>query len=178
MKAILISIKPKWIAKILNGEKTIEIRRTAPKCELPIEVCIYCTKGNRYLIDRLVVSNGKYEAITLNDMHNPNQTANITPESKCVLNGKVVAKFTLRKVDTIHSLYPDPPYLGYMTNEDAKELLKRSCLSDAELTCYLGFSNGYSWHISDLEIFDEPKEISEFGLKKAPQSWCYVEEKE
>lgn len=37
MKKILISIKPKWTAKILNGEKTLEIRKTAPK-DLPCEV--------------------------------------------------------------------------------------------------------------------------------------------
>ena len=30
MEQILISIKPEWVAKILNGEKTIEIRRTKP----------------------------------------------------------------------------------------------------------------------------------------------------
>ena len=27
MKAIMISIKPKWCAKIMNGEKTIEVRK-------------------------------------------------------------------------------------------------------------------------------------------------------
>ena len=32
------------------------------------------------------------------------------------------------------------------------------------------------WYISDLKIYDEPKELSEFGLKRAPRSWCYVEE--
>ena len=41
----MISIKPKWVAKILNGEKTIEIRKTMPKCDLPIDVYIYCTWG-------------------------------------------------------------------------------------------------------------------------------------
>ena len=30
-KCILISIKPEWVCKILNGEKTIEVRKTAPK---------------------------------------------------------------------------------------------------------------------------------------------------
>ena len=28
---IIISIKPEWVCKILNGEKTIEVRKTAPK---------------------------------------------------------------------------------------------------------------------------------------------------
>ena len=34
----------------------------------------------------------------------------------------------------------------------------------------------YGWHISDLKIYDTPKELSDFGLKRPPQSWCYVEE--
>lgn len=35
--------------------------------------------------------------------------------------------------------------------------------------------NGYAIHISDLKIFDEPKKLSEFRRKKAPQNFCYVE---
>ena len=34
MKSILISIKPKWVEKIIRGEKTIEVRKSAPK-EVP-----------------------------------------------------------------------------------------------------------------------------------------------
>ena len=47
MKAIMISIQPQWVEKILNGEKTIEIRKTIPKCELPVKVYIYCTMPNK-----------------------------------------------------------------------------------------------------------------------------------
>lgn len=43
MKSVLISIKPKWVEKIVNGEKTIEVRGTAPK-EVPFKAYIYCTK--------------------------------------------------------------------------------------------------------------------------------------
>jgi len=48
-KSIILSVRPEWVAKILNGEKTIEIRRNAPKCDLPIDVYIYCTKAEGYL---------------------------------------------------------------------------------------------------------------------------------
>lgn len=30
-EAVLISIRPKWVEKIANGEKTIEVRKTRPK---------------------------------------------------------------------------------------------------------------------------------------------------
>lgn len=79
---------------------------------------------------------------------------------------------------------------------------KDSCLTIQELENYL-WSNllfGYAIHITNLEIFDKPKEISEFkhykkfseidymlpiprketcerlvALTRAPESWCYVE---
>ena len=48
---------------------------------------------------------------------------------------------------------------------------------------------GYGWHISDLRIYDEPRELASltglratrfgaapYDIKRAPQSWCYVEE--
>lgn len=49
MKAVLLSIKPEWWTKILSGEKTLEIRKTAPlqfwdKVELqtiPFQVFVY-----------------------------------------------------------------------------------------------------------------------------------------
>lgn len=66
---------------------------------------------------------------------------------------------------------------------------KETGLRYEEMSSYLNFRNGYGWHISDLEIYDEPKKLSEFtGLRKTkfgyapheitrpPQSWCYVED--
>ena len=147
MKSILISIKPRFVADILNGKKTIEIRKTMPKCELPITVYIYCTKDNYlgYL--------PKYFA------------------------GKVVAKFTLNKCQEWH-------------NYSWQEITKNGCVSDNELKEYSkGRKSLYIWHISNLAIYDRPRELCEFRhrkqfmpsgymidpLTKAPQSWCYIE---
>ena len=44
MKSVLISIKPKYVELIANGEKTIEVRKSAPK-EVPFKAYIYETKG-------------------------------------------------------------------------------------------------------------------------------------
>lgn len=35
----------------------------------------------------------------------------------------------------------------------------------------------YGLSIDNLEIFTEPKPLSDFGIKQAPQSYCYVGEK-
>lgn len=147
-KAILMSIRPEWVAKILNREKTIEIRTTRPRCELPVDVYIYCTKGaglqkfgNKYFAQK-----GQYP----------------------VRNGKVVAKFTLRNVHKFDA--------EQVKNTFFK--VRNSCLTNRELTDYAQGKDLYGWNISDLVIFDKPKELSEFGLERAPQSWQFVEVEE
>lgn len=45
MRSIMLSIKPKYVALIANGEKTIVVRKTAPKCKEPFKCYIYETKG-------------------------------------------------------------------------------------------------------------------------------------
>lgn len=206
MKSILISIKPKWVAKILNGEKTIEIRKTAPKCDLPVDVYIYCTKDKRHLLRRfpgfrLKQKGMRYQIRNRLYFSNPP-----------ILNGKIVAKFTLRKIERVVSCVAkdwgdDPWEMRYsirLEESDAPNLDDQLMYKggfESEWTnpvydylgfdfptCHPGFGKrpdfkegvvyGYAWHISDLEIFDEPKDLSELGLMKAPQSWCYVEENE
>ena len=200
MKAILISIKPKYVAKILNGEKIIEIRKSFPKCDLPITVYIYCTKHNHYkdsLYEVCEEDGGGYDV----DYYAPS-------EPDFILNGKVVAKFTLNKVEEIKCNLS----MRFFTKSfNEKELLEKSCLTVDELFWYLAPQElkakccGYAWHISDLQIFDKPKDlnddefhkigfdkyyysdhshegylqwankVADLIVHKAPQSWMYCE---
>lgn len=157
MKSILISIKPKWVAKILKGEKTIEIRTTAPKCALPIDVYIYCTKTIK------PISDYDWGEFTFDDL----------PKL-----GKVVAKFTLRKVERFIQGLNNDEYerLPNFALQDydyygLEYLMEKACLNDEEINEYTPDLSFYAWHISDLEIFDEPKKLN----GKAPQSWQYIE---
>lgn len=182
MKSILISIKPRFVAKILNGEKTIEIRKTMPKCDLPIQVYIYCTKGKP-----LMYCSDKRWHWHIKEIKNFQYDTRFNYYAG--FNGKVVAKFTLNKVEEITY---DSTYTTFQLNR----VSQNSCLKEKELFDYLKGKVGYAWHISDLEIFGRPKELSEFygtkqyficcesgtdktpryaQLAKAPQSWCYVE---
>ena len=43
-RAILMSIHPEWVEKIASGEKTVEVRKTAPLEKCPFRVYIYQTK--------------------------------------------------------------------------------------------------------------------------------------
>lgn len=196
-KAILLSIKPKWVADILNGEKTIEIRKTMPKCDLPIDVYIYCTKGNKkdwHLIEVTDTDTGwegyeyDYYIGSKGYLH-------------WCLESKVVAKFTLRKVEQIRSDSSCHIIDRYYTDSvKAEDLYKKSCLTKKEFEMYENtmiwfdvmtgaYCNMYAWHIEDLVIFDEPRELIEFGyfdkngttyhiLTKAPQNFCYIESEE
>lgn len=199
MKSILLSIRPEWVAKILNGEKTIEIRKKFPK-DYVGWVYIYCTKSN----NKLIKGKDKFEIFNFtNDMvmkdHNTGKELNIDDFSG---NSKVVARFWCDKVEEIRfdldNTYFENFY--YMSSMNEPTLCRKSCLTKAKLNNYLGVKNGYAIHISKLEIFDKPKELSEFYYKrcnfgichfcsyhtcdggykvpitKAPQNYCYIEE--
>ena len=143
MKSVLISIKPEWVAKILSGEKTVEIRRTAPKCELPVEAYVYCAKSG------------------------------VVIEKDCGLgfpepiNGRIVAKFTILRADEFD--------MGNPYEEPTSRFLKKACVTIGQARTYANGKRGlYAWRIYNPIVFDEPKELSEFGLAKPPRSWYYM----
>ena len=181
-KVILMSIQPKWLVKILNGDKTIEIRKTMPKCELPIDVYLYCTKSKPYLMvgindNKTYLDNGGKESV-------------YSPNHNYIGNGKVVAKFTLNKCYELE--YEDTygeSYFWKNTVISGRELCKKSCLDNCELYDYSNGKTLYAWHIDDLVIFNEPMELREFSIspytdwveyrvRKAPKSWQYIYIKE
>lgn len=179
MKSILISIKPEYVEKILNGEKTIEIRKTKPSCELPCKVYIYCTKGKPYLYR--VNDDNKFELTNKLRF----QDSSCFVKDYNAQNGKVVAEFTLKNIS-----YWQP----YWTPEVMHicDISEKSCVSIEYLMKYCGDGIIYALHIEDLKIYDKPKELSEFSsiskkmkgkesrftshlLQRPPQSWMFVE---
>lgn len=203
-KSILLSVKPSWVEKIIRGEKVSELRKTAPRNNLPCKVYIYCTKDLRYK-----VVNRRLEQ----------------------LNGTVCAEFTLKNINEYEvELWDNKTYesLGevYYDEEtgerlvdivaseeeiDAAPVMKNSRLKVRDLRKYLGkgLLTFYEWQIEDLVVYDKPKKLdcfisnraksyedwlygiysgrrgsrsnynsylNIFRLKKAPQNWCYTEE--
>lgn len=213
MKSILISIKPEYVEKILNGEKTIEIRTKKPKIKLPCKVYIYMTKKRNFFM-----ANRKGEEIWSGDGLRYDKTE-IVKYPKCDVQywhllGKVVAEFTLNKVEeyelelwdnetfeSIGKVYYDEETGErevdvFASDEDIEktEFVKSSQLSVNDLRKYLGtgFQTCYAWHIEDLKIYDNPKELIEFSsiskrmkgkesrfashlLQRPPQSYMFVE---
>lgn len=144
MKAVLISIRPYWvfliIAKMMGWnapqEKTVEIRKNYPKAEDWNKVAkIYCSKDKRSFSE-------------------------IPKEYQPLMErflGKVMGEFVCDRISEV-----------YQCNSGwVKEY---ACISQNKFFDYLGIPRGthfgyekkaYGWHISDLVIYDEPKELCE-----------------
>lgn len=98
-------------------------------------------------------------------------------------DGKVIGEFVC---DNIRCF--DVPYPAFQKELD-KRILDESCCTYYQLHRYAYHDALYGWHITNIEVYDTPKELIEFSrlrktkfglepvsLTKPPQSWCYVEE--
>lgn len=191
-KSILMSIQPKWVAKILNKEKTIEVRKKFPK-DYVGWVYIYCTKGKPNIQQYLSLAGVGVIA---------------EPIKPNYINGKVVARFWCDKVEKIvpyKHFTNDCDYNYHYRTYDVpyERFLDYTCLFNDELDNYLDANIGYAIHISKLEVFEKPRQLDYYGhkncktcianngcsqvkkivdrcgglpLERAPQSWCYMEE--
>lgn len=159
MKSVLISIRPKWCEKIASGEKTIEVRKTRPKLETPFKCYIYCTNTRPYLVWGDVFRGSWVTEFTHLSGYSRKEADKIWD----VFNGKVIGEFVCDEI----IVAPCGQYCNIPIN--------KACLDALKLMDYADEKTIYGWHISNLEIYDTPKELSEFGLDRAPQSWCYVE---
>lgn len=142
-KAVMISIRPKWCEKICNGEKTIEVRKTRPKLETPFKCYIYCT-----------LPKYPHEDFIATDYPNPQFYG----------GGKVIGEFICDRVYKLETQSPGGSYS--VVGEDkptTNRVARESCLGLADMHRYLQSKTGYGWHISDLKIYDKPKELSEFS---------------
>ena len=118
-KAVLISIRPEWCEKIINGQKTIEVRKTRPKMDPPFKCYIY----------------------------------------KCG-NGKVIGEFLCDEIIEDRT---------YGHNE---KFYRAACMSAYDAAAYAMQSPMYGWHISNLKIYDHPREMSSFRGACKNDWWC------
>lgn len=157
-RGVLFSIGPLWCEKILNGEKSLEIRKTRPKIEVPFTSYIYCTEGGdalalphlndlHYSIHR--ISNGYLggRRMTARERERSNNT---------YANGKVVGEFVC---DAIASYRPGTQFSPDKIPFSIREL---GCMTAEQLWSYSGGKRVYGIHITDLKVYDEPKELVQF----------------
>lgn len=144
MKSVLISIQPKWCELIASGKKTVEVRKTKPKLGTPFKVYIYCTSSN---IHECLMQNES--GVKLIGVCNY-KTA--IPCGGHIANGKVIGEFVCDRI--INS---------FLNNNDGW-FVECGCLTPKEIDEYQGDKAIlYGWHISDLVIYDKPRELGEFA---------------
>ncbi len=184
-KAVLLSIQPKWCELIASGRKTIEVRKTKPKLPTPFKCYIYCTMAGHK--GKYLHTSNKHGQLLFWD--NPKDTSiTVQPENYDYMaytcRGKVIGEFVCSEIHSILQIgnmnsskcdYRAVTGDSILLNDDIFDF---ACLSKKDVNTYLKGQKGYGWHISDLKIYDKPKELSEFGLTRPPQSWCYVEKLE
>ena len=140
MKCVMLSIRPKWVEKIASGKKTIEVRKSAPK-EVPFKAYIYCSKAkSRWLLSDY---EGAYK--------------NSKGEIVCAQQ-HIIGEFICDKVDEYTFSHYEAEYRVTHVEQEAM------CLNQPELIRYGKGETLYGWHISDLKIYDKPKELSEFCI--------------
>ena len=221
MISIVISIRPEWACKILNGEKSIEVRKglalynalkKAEERGEEVEFLMYVTTAKPYLdyieqydddsgywyqgeyqldYDKLkklpkrkkgmTEDDPLFDDYTYNDMvlsmRKARKDGSLYSEHYYNLNGKIVARFKA-KAEEIN--YDHNEYEQWFATRSMNEweLYERSGLDYAQLVDYLTDGQGTALHIEDLEIFDKPKTLADYGLKYSPQSWGYAKKGE
>ena len=166
MRKILISIQPKWVQKILSGEKTIEVRKTMPKCQLPAEVYIYCTKPKKKLLDIMHKGGEMWGSGAIAEK---TEIVSYRPpvygvHGSADIAGKVVAKFTLNKIS--------PAIIEGVCADRIEQLATEACLTIVELINYGNGKDVYAWRISDLQILDKPMDLGEFYTLPSRSDCC------
>lgn len=166
-KAVMISIQPYYVFLIIAQkmgwdipqEKTIEVRKDFPKDPAWNKVShIYCSK-NKKSFNRIPK---QYQPLMAKFL------------------GKVIGEFVCDRIDKYCgrlTTFAETPYKNkYVSPEE----LAKTCLSIYEINDYLNGKNSYFRRISDLKIYDKPKELGEFfrpcdGCDKLGTSRCTEE---
>ena len=152
MKAVMISIRPEWCEKIASGKKTIEVRKTKPKLETPFKCYVYCSKARNEALWRY---QGEYFYDTQFPKERPNKA-----------NGKVIGEFVCNFMHVFPWRQNEFPFQDSGEYIISSNELKESCLTYSDFENYgvdgMEFRTLYGWHISELKIYDKPKNISEF----------------
>ena len=146
---ILVSIKPYYYYLIAEEKKKIEVRKMALK-NLPQDIVFYMSKDEKSFAKIPKEFQDKYRK-----------------HFGKVGLAIVCDKITRYNCDKAFDEYFIAGYIGaYMP-------LKEMCLTNKDLIEYGKGRPLYGWHISNLKIYDEPKELSEFSRPCSYAGLCF-----
>ncbi len=177
-KAVLISINPRWVEKILAGEKTLEIRKTRPNMGTPFKCYIYCTNNGGWLTNREEFLNRKVVAEFVCDRIAPIVPAT-EPYGIYDVDDDFVAQTGLVNGALWDYGKGATLYGWHITDLRIYDTPRK--LSEfwfpPELYCEKELCGGCPWDQSP-DVDGEYEFDCEWRrpLRRPPQSWCYVEE--
>lgn len=171
--SILLSIQPKWCEKIFSGEKTVEIRKNSPKLAPPFKCYVYCTLQKT--IGDFILCKSEENSRLFGHNTAVGVNKHVARYGDVNLKGKVIGEFVC------NGIFPIRVFENGSIQDYNWHSMWRTCVSYDEIARYIGNNNiGCGWEISDVILYDTPKELSCFtningeAIKKAPQSWGYV----
>lgn len=123
MKAILLSIKPIYVQRIMDGSKKYEYRKRLAKKDVDV-IYIYATSSIKKVVAKARISS-RLEG-------SPKELWNKTKE---------------------HAGIEEKAYMGYFKSSKI----------------------AYAYGLKDIEVFKEPKDLKDYGVGVAPQSFAYLD---
>lgn len=178
MRSILISTQPQNCKQIIDLDKIIDVRKTKPNLKTPFKVYIYCTKSE--LLTKSHYNGEIYVVWNKRHQNSLEHSGNIT------LSGKVIGEFICNRIDEINVIDNTTIACIQVNNKLDVSIAHKTCM---ELQKYLNNKTGYGLHISNLVIYDKPKDLSNFTqlrktkfgyepvkIKQPPRSWYYVDD--
>lgn len=138
MRYVLISLKPYYYYLIGENIKKVEVRKTYPKAkDWSRNSLFYMSRDEKSFAKIPKEFQEKYRKHF----------------------GKVGMRFVCDRIDEFVNL-PLSLFAPIYT-------LVQSCLTTEQIREYLNGKNGYGWHITDLVVYDKPRELVEFFQVKA-----------
>ena len=122
MKALLLSIKPEYVEKILQGEKKFEYRKRLAKEDVSY-IYVYST----------------------------------APSMKVVASVHIEGHLS------------DSPTALWEKTKAAAGISRAKFRDD-----FRGCKTAYAYKLGKVEVFESPKNLSDFGVAVAPQSFVYI----
>lgn len=168
-KHLLMSIRPEHAANILNGKKTLEIRKVIPKWALEelrkgnqVKCLMYVTKAKqRFRIGHLDFFNDDlYRLPTGEIKYGCSVELMVYGHTKDnFLNGTI--PFMVTFDDVIDLTYALGWGGGLHPEFDEEDIAKKACLTVGKLLDYTQAEKGLALHISSVRIFDKPMQLSD-----------------
>lgn len=147
-KAVLFSIPPEQCCNIANGKQTVFVQIRNPRLKAPFKAYIYCP-NSKPVLGRCILDNSLKETPET-DFDNYNR------DTLFRANGRVIGEFVCDKV------YFKNFHLQNVSTITLEDLSELSCLSVDYLTKYADGRNLYGFNITNLVIYDKPKNLREF----------------